>query len=113
MDQEHPIIPHDFVKDFGRRHHIKKLSIFGSYLPEDFGPESDIDFLVEFDPQPIPSFFDVATWRSSCPSLSSKKWTCEPHKTSDHISVTRSWLRHSYDIQQDGPVLMRQMLLGD
>jgi hypothetical protein len=48
------------MKDFCRRHHIRKLSIFGSYLREDFGPESDVDFLVEFDPEHIPGLFDVA-----------------------------------------------------
>ena len=32
-----------------RRHHIRRLSIFGSALRGDFGPGSDVDFLVEFD----------------------------------------------------------------
>jgi len=31
-----------------KKHHIKKLSFFGSVLREDFGPNSDIDILVEF-----------------------------------------------------------------
>jgi predicted nucleotidyltransferase len=60
MNQERPIIPDTFIKDFCRRHHIRKLSVFGSYLREDFGPESDIDFLVEFDPEHIPGLLDVA-----------------------------------------------------
>jgi hypothetical protein len=32
-----------------RRHHIRRLSVFGSALRGDFGPASDVDFLVEFD----------------------------------------------------------------
>ncbi len=36
---------------FCRRHRIRKLSLFGSVLREDFGPESDIDVLVEFEPE--------------------------------------------------------------
>jgi uncharacterized protein len=60
MSTERPDIPKELIKDFCRRHHIRRLSIFGSYLREDFGPESDIDFLVEFDPRHIPSLFDVA-----------------------------------------------------
>lgn len=32
-----------------RRHHIRRLSVFGSALRPDFGPDSDVDFLVEFD----------------------------------------------------------------
>ena len=60
MSQKRPIIPKDLIKDFCRRHHIRKLSIFGSYLRDDFGPESDVDFLVEFDPEHIPGLFDIA-----------------------------------------------------
>ena len=60
MTKGRPIIPGNSIKDFCRKHHIKKLSIFGSYLREDFGPESDIDFLVEFDPDHIPGLLEIA-----------------------------------------------------
>lgn len=33
-----------------RRHHIKRLAFFGSVLRDDFGPDSDVDFLVTFAP---------------------------------------------------------------
>lgn len=39
-----------------RRHHVQKLSLFGSVLREDFGPESDVDILVEFEPGHTPGF---------------------------------------------------------
>ena len=38
------------IGDFCRRHHVRKLSVFGSVLREDFRPESDVDILVRFDP---------------------------------------------------------------
>lgn len=38
------------VAEFCRRHHIRKLSLFGSVLGENFRPDSDIDVLVEFEP---------------------------------------------------------------
>lgn len=37
------------IADFCRRHHIRKLSFFGSVLRDDFAPESDVDVLVEFE----------------------------------------------------------------
>ena len=43
-------INHDALVDFCKRHQIKRLSLFGSVLREDFRPESDVDFLVEFEP---------------------------------------------------------------
>ncbi|MGY5875689.1 MAG: nucleotidyltransferase family protein [Candidatus Thorarchaeota archaeon] len=42
-----------------RSHHIRRLSIFGSALREDFGPESDIDILVEFELGHVPGFFGL------------------------------------------------------
>ncbi len=38
------------LEDYCRRHGVRKLSLFGSILREDFGPESDVDVLVEFEP---------------------------------------------------------------
>jgi predicted nucleotidyltransferase len=32
-----------------RKHHIKRLAFFGSVLRDDFGPESDVDVLYEFE----------------------------------------------------------------
>lgn len=60
MTPKRPEIPKQLIEEFFKRHHITKLAIFGSYLRDDFGPESDIDLLVEFDPQHIPTLFDVA-----------------------------------------------------
>lgn len=39
-----------------RRHHIAKLSLFGSVLGDDFRPDSDLDVLVEFEPGQTPGF---------------------------------------------------------
>ena len=36
--------------EFCRRHHIRRLSLFGSVLRDDFRPDSDVDVLVEFEP---------------------------------------------------------------
>jgi len=42
------------IEDFCRRHHIQKLAVFGSALRNDFGPHSDLDVLVDFDPGHVP-----------------------------------------------------------
>lgn len=47
------------LADFCRRYHIRQLSFFGSVLRDDFGPESDVDVLVEFDPAHIPGFIGL------------------------------------------------------
>lgn len=52
----HIEIPRDQIIDFCQRHDIRKLSLFGSVLREDFGSDSDIDVLVEFEPGCVPGF---------------------------------------------------------
>jgi len=43
-------IDKDALAGFCRRHRIRKLAFFGSVLRDDFGPTSDVDVLVEFEP---------------------------------------------------------------
>jgi predicted nucleotidyltransferase len=47
-------VPKEAIAEFCKRHHIQKLSFFGSVLHDTFGPHSDIDVLVEFEPDHIP-----------------------------------------------------------
>jgi hypothetical protein len=51
MGQPRIDIPKEKIAEFCRRNHIRRLALFGSVLREDFGPDSDVDVLVEFEPQ--------------------------------------------------------------
>ena len=42
------------IAAFCRRHHIRRLALFGSVLREDFRSDSDVDVLVEFEPGHVP-----------------------------------------------------------
>ena len=53
-------IPKDQIAAFCEGHGIKRLSIFGSALRSDFGPDSDVDVLVEFEPDRIPGLIGFA-----------------------------------------------------
>ena len=46
-------IPEDLIAAFCRRNKIRRLAIFGSVLRDDFTPESDVDVLVEFEPDAL------------------------------------------------------------
>lgn len=56
-------VDREALSAFCRKHHIRKLSFFGSVLREDFGNESDVDVLVEFEPAHVPglAFFTMET----------------------------------------------------
>jgi predicted nucleotidyltransferase len=45
---------------FCRRHGIRRLALFGSALGDDFGPDSDLDLLVEFDRGSVPGLVKLA-----------------------------------------------------
>ncbi|HYW45905.1 MAG TPA: nucleotidyltransferase domain-containing protein [Bryobacteraceae bacterium] len=42
-------LPREEIAAFCARHHIRKLSLFGSVLTPRFRAESDVDILVEFE----------------------------------------------------------------
>lgn len=46
---------------FCQEHGIRRLAIFGSVLRDDFGPDSDIDLLVEFEPERIRGLLGIAS----------------------------------------------------
>jgi uncharacterized protein len=54
------IFPKEQIADFCRRRHIRRLAVFGSALRSDFNEASDIDILVEFEPEHIPGLFGMA-----------------------------------------------------
>jgi hypothetical protein len=56
MDKIKIRVPRKKLQDFCRKNHIRKLAFFGSVLRDDFGPDSDIDVLVEFEPGKTPGF---------------------------------------------------------
>ena len=53
-------LPQDKIAEYSRRHHIRRLSVYGSALRADFDADSDIDILVEFEPDQVPGLFGIA-----------------------------------------------------
>lgn len=49
------------IEEFCERHHILRLAFFGSILRDDFAEDSDVDVLVEFEPDHVPglAFFSM------------------------------------------------------
>lgn len=60
MRTAHIELPRREIAAFCRRHHIRRLSLFGSVLRDDLTPDSDIDVLVEFEPAHVPGFLRLA-----------------------------------------------------
>jgi len=53
-------IPATRLAEFCRRHHVQRLSLFGSFLRGAARADSDVDLLVEFEPGQVPTLFGLA-----------------------------------------------------
>lgn len=59
----------DALGELCRRHHIRRLSLFGSTLKGTAGADSDVDLLVEFERDAKPGLLDLASIESELSNL--------------------------------------------
>jgi predicted nucleotidyltransferase len=62
-------IPHDRIRVFCQRHRIRRLALFGSALREEFGPDSDVDILVDFEEGAEPGLFELVGMQDELSAL--------------------------------------------
>jgi hypothetical protein len=67
------LITKELLESFCRKHHIRKLSLFGSALRDEMNPESDIDLLVEFDPDHIPGLLHLSGMEIELSQMAGRK----------------------------------------
>jgi predicted nucleotidyltransferase len=63
MSEPRTPIPHDTLASLCRGWHVRRLSLFGSVLRDDFAPDSDVDVLVEFEPGQAPGLLALSALR--------------------------------------------------
>jgi hypothetical protein len=68
MAQTSISIPYQAIAEFCQRNHIRRLALFGSALHGEFGPDSDVDMLVEFEPGHTPGW-DIVTMEDELGAL--------------------------------------------
>jgi len=90
-------LPQDAIDAFCRRHRIRRLSLFGSVLRDDFGPASDVDFLVEFEHGHVPSLFGIAGMEEELSGLIGRK--ADLRTQEDLSRYFRDEVRRSAEIQ--------------
>jgi predicted nucleotidyltransferase len=61
------------LAEFCRQNHIRRLSLFGSVPRDDFGPDSDVDMLVEFDPAAVVGLIKLASLELTLSELVGRK----------------------------------------
>lgn len=66
-------LPMDAIAAFCEKYPIRRLSLFGSVLRNDFRPDSDVDVLVEFEPHSGVTYFDMADMQFELEDLLGRK----------------------------------------
>lgn len=79
----------DFIADFCRKWRIRELSLFGSALRDDFGSDSDLDFLVSFDPDSHWDLLDLVEMRSELEERFGR-----PVDLIEKDAIRNPWRRH-------------------
>lgn len=73
------------IADFCQKHHIQRLAFFGSVVRGDFPPGSDIDVLVEFEPEHVPGLAFFAMEEELSEILGQKVDLNTPEFLSPHV----------------------------
>jgi len=82
-------LPKTALADFCRKHRIRRLSLFGSVLRDDFTPDSDVDVLAEFEPGARFGLFDLAGMEAELSQLAGRRVDLrEPEELSRYFRET-------------------------
>ena len=85
------------IEGFCKKHHIHKLSFFGSVLRDDFRSDSDVDVLVEFDPNHIPRLIRLAGMEFELSEILGR--TVDIRTAQDLSRYFRQEVLHSAEVQ--------------
>lgn len=80
----------ELIADFCRRWKIEELSLFGSVLRKDFGPNSDVDVLVSFAPDARWSLFDAAAMEEELEQLFGRRVDLVTRRS---VERSHNWIR--------------------
>ncbi len=83
-------MPQERIAGFCERWKIRELSLFGSALRDDFGPDSDVDLLVTFDPDAEWSLLDHVQMEEEFSSILNRKVDLVSRRA---IERSENWIR--------------------
>jgi uncharacterized protein len=73
-------IPFERLAEFCRRYQVRELALFGSALRGDFGPDSDVDLLVEFEPSAQVGFLTLSKMQRELSALTGRRVDLVPKR---------------------------------
>jgi predicted nucleotidyltransferase len=96
-------IPQDRLAAFCRTHRIRRLSVFGSALREDFRPDSDVDLLVSFEEGARYSLFDLVTMQDELQAILGREVDLVEREA---VEQSENYIRRRHILQNEEPVFV-------
>jgi len=87
------LLPTARIADFCRHWQVAEFALFGSVLRDDFGPASDIDVLVTFQPQARRSLFELLAMERELAALFGRKVDLVDRRV---LEQSENWIRRKH-----------------
>jgi uncharacterized protein len=84
------LLPQEELAAFCRRWKVRELALFGSILRDDFGPDSDVDLLVSFDPAADWSLLDHVRMEKELEALLGREVDLVSRRA---VEKSENWIR--------------------
>lgn len=94
-------VPRDRLETFCRTHRVRRLSIFGSALRDDFRPDSDVDILVSFEEGARYSLFDLVTMQDELQAILGRKVDLVEREA---VEQSENYIRRRHILQSEEPL---------
>lgn len=101
-------ITRERIAEFCKSHHVRKHSLFGSALREDFRPDSDVDMLVSFAEDARDSLFELAVMEEELGSILGRKVDLVERES---IEQSENYIRRRHILQSEEPVYVAEGVL--
>jgi uncharacterized protein len=98
-------IPQDRLEAFCRAHRIRRLSLFGSALRDDFRPDSDVDVLVSFEAGARQSLFDLVTMQDELQIILGREVDLVEREA---VEQSENYIRRRHILQNEEPVYVAE-----
>ena len=91
----------DALAAFCKKWRIRELSLFGSALRDDFGPESDVDVMVNFDPGVSCGLFEMVHLEEELGAIIGRKVDLVER---ENIEQSENYIRRRYILESEEPI---------
>ena len=89
-------LPMDAVRAFCEKWGVRELSLFGSVLRDDFGPESDVDVLVDFGEGARWSLFDLVRMQDELAGVLGREVDLVDRRS---VEASRNYIRRRHILE--------------